>query len=364
MVRDDEAEEPVADAGTDSPPIGAQLRAGRERVGLSREQIAQSLHLDTAVVTALEAGDFDSLGAPIFVKGHLRSYARLVKLDPAAIVAAYETYEKGAAPALPSRVPGGVRMDERSGWGSRIAWLVLVLIVAGIGIWLYRAGRLGGLVHSAQHAPAPAAGKIAAPAPASATPAQPIARLPATRTAAASTPPTAVLNGAVGPNGTRGKKPAQTTPNPPAAQPAAHPGGDGRVAASAAATSNSQAPDDRASAIDQTQAKLKAAEAGGGLPVALRLTGDSWVEVDDANGKRLYYGLARNGQTLYLAGKPPLHVFLGNAPDVRVLTAGRVLNTILYTRSDNTARFTIHQNDGKPPFAGNPEGRGAAGPGA
>lgn len=343
---------------TEVMPIGQRLRVGRERVGLSAEQVAQSLHLNVAIVTALEAGDFDSLGAPIFIKGHLRNYARLVKLDADEIIAAYEVIENTQPPDLPARAPRGVRMDERSGWGSRVAWAVLVVIVAAIGYWLYQTGQLSGLVHVATHPASGAAPKSAPvvqqPLPASRNRPQAIARLPAATSHAAppantrmATPrtgagalPSAGIGGSASAAGALPGAASVANPVPAAAQPAA-------------AEQGQQAP------LEQ----VRAAEAQGGLSLALRLTGDSWVEVDDRNGKRLYYGLARNGQTLYLSGQPPLHVFLGNAPDVRVLTAGRVINTMLYTRSDNTARFTIHQNDGKPPFAGNPEGEGAPGPG-
>lgn len=97
--------------------------------------------------------------------------------------------------------------------------------------------------------------------------------------------------------------------------------------------------------------KLEDGDTEGGLPIALRLTGDSWVEVDDADGKRIYYGLAHQGKTLYITGKPPLSLFLGDAPAVRVLTAGNAIDTEKYTRSDNTARFVIRKPDDKPAYA-------------
>ena len=58
--------------------IGARLRAGRERVGLTVLQAAEKLHLDPKMLEALEAERFDGFGAPVFVRGHLRNYADLV----------------------------------------------------------------------------------------------------------------------------------------------------------------------------------------------------------------------------------------------------------------------------------------------
>ncbi|HET8552137.1 MAG TPA: RodZ domain-containing protein [Gammaproteobacteria bacterium] len=340
MAADEPERAPEDNGGVESLPIGQRLRAGRERVGLSEAQIAQSLNLDQSVVIALEAGDFDSLGAPIFVKGHLRNYARLVKLDPVAIVADYEALERGAAPALQTQVHHGVRMDESSGWGSRIAWLVLALIVAAIGWWLYQNHELSGLRQIAHQ---PQQGGTVQPLPstlnaAPAAQSHAVVPLAQSKTAAAQgaragvgqpatqAPPTIAGSAA-------GKSTNAVTQPPAAKQPA-----------TAAVTPT---PENK-------KAQVPAADVPNGLPLALRLTGDSWVEVDDANGKRLYYGLAHGGQTLYLNGEPPLHVFLGNAPNVRVLTAGNVIDTKEYTRSDDTARFTIRKLGDNPPFADNP----------
>ena len=56
--------------------IGERLRAGRERSGLSIAAAAEKLHLDTKVIEALEADRFAELGASVYVRGHLRRYAR------------------------------------------------------------------------------------------------------------------------------------------------------------------------------------------------------------------------------------------------------------------------------------------------
>src|SRR5579872_6153539 len=59
--------------------IGARLRAGRERSKLSLLQAAEKLHVDPQVLEALEAERFGDLGATVFVRGHLRRYAELVR---------------------------------------------------------------------------------------------------------------------------------------------------------------------------------------------------------------------------------------------------------------------------------------------
>jgi cytoskeleton protein RodZ len=69
---------------------GARLRREREAQGISPQQAAESLNLDTMVLAHLEANEFATLGAPVFVKGHLRRYTTMLGLDQDEIVSLYE----------------------------------------------------------------------------------------------------------------------------------------------------------------------------------------------------------------------------------------------------------------------------------
>ncbi|MFD0323383.1 MULTISPECIES: RodZ domain-containing protein [Lysobacter] len=60
---------------------GARLKQARETAGLSIEDVAARLKMPSRVVRSLESDDIASLGAPVFVRGQLRSYARLVGID-------------------------------------------------------------------------------------------------------------------------------------------------------------------------------------------------------------------------------------------------------------------------------------------
>lgn len=60
---------------------GARLKQAREEAGLSREAVSSRLKMPLRVIEALENERWEVLGAPIFVRGQLRSYARLMKLD-------------------------------------------------------------------------------------------------------------------------------------------------------------------------------------------------------------------------------------------------------------------------------------------
>ena len=60
---------------------GAALRQAREAAGLSIAQVASQLRMTVRSVANLESDDWSSLGAPVFVRGQLRSYARLLGID-------------------------------------------------------------------------------------------------------------------------------------------------------------------------------------------------------------------------------------------------------------------------------------------
>ena len=57
---------------------GERLRQARQAAGLTVADVAQRLKMPVRVVESLESGDWDRLDAPVFVRGQLRSYARLL----------------------------------------------------------------------------------------------------------------------------------------------------------------------------------------------------------------------------------------------------------------------------------------------
>ncbi|MDR6990807.1 RodZ domain-containing protein [Luteimonas sp. 3794] len=63
-----------------SPGVGEHLRATRMEAGLTVADVASRLRMQLRVVEALEAENWAKLGAPVFIRGQLRSYLRLLKL--------------------------------------------------------------------------------------------------------------------------------------------------------------------------------------------------------------------------------------------------------------------------------------------
>jgi cytoskeletal protein RodZ len=70
--------------------VGEQLRAGREARNLTVEQVADITKMRSDHVRAIEQGDFKVFSAPVYIKGFVRTYARLVKLDETSLSSAIE----------------------------------------------------------------------------------------------------------------------------------------------------------------------------------------------------------------------------------------------------------------------------------
>jgi len=77
---DNKLADSVADDGSINP--GELLAQARAKAGFSTADVARQLKLSVGQVEALEAGRFERLPGSVFVRGFIRNYARLVKLDP------------------------------------------------------------------------------------------------------------------------------------------------------------------------------------------------------------------------------------------------------------------------------------------
>ena len=85
---------PGAAAAADPPRgPGQRLRQARLRRGLELRQVAREMRLTVERVQAIEEDDYAALPDPVFVIGYLKTYARLMDLNPEALVAAYRTLQ-------------------------------------------------------------------------------------------------------------------------------------------------------------------------------------------------------------------------------------------------------------------------------
>ncbi len=268
--------------------IGERLRAGRERAGLSMAAAAEKLHLDPKVIEALEANRFSELGASVYVRGHLRRYGDFVGEQGRELVEAYAARDAIPVPPDLTQIPHAEhRADPRRLKSPLLgAGGALVLLLA---IWWVLPGSNRDTPQETQTA--------AQPVPA---PAAPVADVPVDALSTAAPATTAHTESATA-------APAATTP-------------------------------DATTAERETPAPARA------LRLTLQLTNDSWVEVYDSRGERLFYDVASAGSVQSVEGRPPLRVVLGNSAGVAVEVDGRSREIPASAIDGEGARFVVNRS--------------------
>ncbi len=115
------------------PTVPEQLRHGREALKLDVHQVAEATKLKTDQVRALEQGNYDYFSAPVYVRGSLRTYARLLKLDSGKLVCQLDeelaSSKKFAAdPLAPTRPKSA--LDSLMLFLSRVNWSIAAVVIA------------------------------------------------------------------------------------------------------------------------------------------------------------------------------------------------------------------------------------------
>jgi cytoskeleton protein RodZ len=73
------------------PTVAEQLRAAREAKKLTVQQVADATKIRTDHIRALEEGDFNRFPAPIYIRGSVKNYATMLKMDVPQVMAALDT---------------------------------------------------------------------------------------------------------------------------------------------------------------------------------------------------------------------------------------------------------------------------------
>lgn len=116
--------------------IGETLTSARTALGLSLDDVAAATRIRSTVIRSIEAGDFGPCGGSIYARGHLRSIAAVLGLDPAPLVAEFDR-RHGPAPA-PMTMPGLTRAASarverrRPNWTAAMAAALVVVCAAGV----------------------------------------------------------------------------------------------------------------------------------------------------------------------------------------------------------------------------------------
>lgn len=130
----DQSVESAAEPAKEGPLGGERLAAARREQQIGVHEVAKELHLDEAKVRALEANEFDVLGAPVFAKGHLRKYAELVGVDEDDVFADY--FKMTHTADLPPVISRRPKIRKEISPGPWIAAFI-VLVAAALAYWWF-----------------------------------------------------------------------------------------------------------------------------------------------------------------------------------------------------------------------------------
>jgi cytoskeleton protein RodZ len=138
------APSPGSAKAVDSASVGASLKTLRTARGLSLEDVSERIKFAPRQIEALEAEQWDKLPKGMSLRGLIRSYARLLETDPAALVALVEGHVGAlSAPGTVHResrtvpVPVNGASDDRGGssWGWTFVILALLAGLFAYAVW-------------------------------------------------------------------------------------------------------------------------------------------------------------------------------------------------------------------------------------
>lgn len=292
QAMDDSVSQAAAAPG-DLLQLGMRLQSARSAAGWSVGDVAQKLHLPLGTVADLEAGQHQRIGTPIYLKGFLRSYLKLLKLPESWAQLALQASPIAAEPPI---LPAAGAVARRIPWLDRYKWAASYVVGTALALtavhWLVSNTPQLGLPEASRSVPLALDTSPILPVDVSADEATATAD-PIAPVAAIDTP--------------------ESWHEPPL------------LASLSPFRSAAETRDD-------------GANGNGGL--LLTLDQDSWVEVRNASGERLTYATLRAGERRRFSEGAPFFVRVGNVRGVRAEVGGQPFALDPLARG-NVARFVV-----------------------
>ena len=318
---------------------GERLQAARIQQGLSVKDVASRMHLSTSILSAIEENNFEEITAPIFVKGYLRAYARIVSLDEDDMILQYSDYYSEEDPPISSTsnmIPELSVADARIKWTTYLVILVLGVLLAAW--WWNKEQNDTPSISLDSHSSAEEQASTAT-------------EVVGSEVAAVSEDPveaveieTVVLEPEPEPEPeTEPVAVESVTPEPVVEE---------TVTLEPEVIVEQPAVEEEAGVGTETETetpRLSQVEVTGGIALApvgsdklkIIVHADTWTDIKDANDFVLVYDLLRADETIELTGQAPFFVFLGNGHGVEIMFNGEEIDVAPRVRDDNTARLNI-----------------------
>lgn len=343
---------------------GERLQAARIQQGLSLDDVADRMHLSISILKAIEDNNFEEITAPIFVKGYLRAYARIVALNEDEMILQYLDFYSEEDPPISST---SNILPELSVGDARIKWttylVILVLGVLLVAWWWNReqntevpisldsqsteqrsltdADAIDSEIEAVSEdstaiisADEVESSQLESAEPLAIEPAETVE--PAETAEAAAIEPVEPAESVA----TEPVEPVATEPGeisePPAVEPIAVEAGTPEPVAVEAETTESEG-----GTLAATPSGPVRLAPSGSDKLIITVTADTWADVKDTNNYQLVYDLLRAGESVELLGEAPFAVFLGNGNGVEIRFNDEAIDISRRIREDNTARLKI-----------------------
>ncbi|QCR35293.1 cytoskeleton protein RodZ [Nissabacter sp. SGAir0207] len=301
-----------------SKTTGERLRQAREQLGLSQQAVAERLCLKVSTVRDIEDDNAPPDLASTFLRGYIRSYARLVHIPEEELLPlmAKQTPVRAAKVAPMQSFSLGKSRKKRDGWLMGFTWLIVFVVLGLTGAWWWQnhqaqqqeiatmADQSSAQLSQGDAQPIPlgngddSSDATGTPPDSAATPAQPVAIAPQTPAATAQTP-----------------APVDQAP---------------------AAVSPAQAP--VAAPVTTPAEAAPAADAG---TIVMNFNADCWLQVNDATGKTLFSGIQKSGGKLNLNGTAPFKLKIGAPRAVEIQYQGKPVDLSQFIKTNRVARLTL-----------------------
>lgn len=304
----EQQEQDITQTDTQQPVTGPGqlLREAREKLGMTQQQIADKLYLKVAIIANIEDDIIDENTSLTFVKGYVRLYAKHVGVDVNTAIHAFETVH--SSPKPPAKLQSFSRRVAKQAHDDRwmmVTYVILLGLLAAVFVWWYQ--------QPEDKAPAAEFTSEVTTTPVSEPDAEPVDGQQA-QTFANETEQT--VEPVV--DDTESLAPYEQDPS--------------------LAVQEDVTPEDVAGGSDDQP--VSTVEMADPVEVVFTFGADCWINIQDATGEAIAYGVKTAGRVMPVSGIPPLEVTLGAPDSVTITYAGEPVDMSSF-QNGRTARFTL-----------------------
>ncbi|KOY61877.1 cytoskeleton protein RodZ [Photorhabdus heterorhabditis] len=312
---------------------GYLLRQAREQHGLTQQTVADRLCLKLSTIRDIEEDNIPANMAPTFLRGYVRSYAKLVHIPEAEILAILDKH----TPAKTAKVSPmqsfslGKKRKKRDSWLMRITWLIILVVISLTGAWWWQnyTAQQKELISMVDQSAAQIVQQDTNSVDLSTGNHEQATQLQAGE------PPTPVVptENVAQANNHSGKatQPVISTQKQAVETPETQP-------QTVPLPTN---PTNQSTAQLSDVVENRTTVVAGSDKLVMNFKASCWLQVVDANGKTLFSGTKRKGDSLSLSGSLPYKLTIGAPTAVDVQFQGQAVDLSSFIKAGRIARFKV-----------------------